>query len=129
MERQAEWLREMASWLPAQVRVLGYSASFRGALADLVSIARAQGVSVREVPAAFGGQEGEEALYEFGGRLTGLLEVAERGCPDLVGELEEVIRDTLRGRRPAFAARVTAASTLSAPTSRPAGRPHDRPPF
>jgi hypothetical protein len=104
MERQAEWLREMATWLPAQVRVLGYSPSFREALADLVSIARAQGVSVREVPAAFGGQDGEEAIYQFGGRLTGLLEVAEWGFPELVDELEDVIRDTLRGRRPAFGA-------------------------
>jgi hypothetical protein len=99
MERQADWLREMASWLPAQVRVLGYSPSFRDALADLVFRARAQGVSVREVPAAFGGQDGEEALYQFGGRLAGLLEVAEgAGYPEMVDELTEVIRKTLRSR-------------------------------
>jgi sugar/nucleoside kinase (ribokinase family) len=92
---QAAWLREICTWLASQVRLLGYSPSFREALAELISTARKKGVPVRQLPNAFGGQEGEEALYEFAERLQGLLELADRQAPDIAGDLEEAVRNGL----------------------------------
>ena len=91
--RQGDWLREMATWLPNQVRLLGYSPAFRNALADLMSTARAEGACVRETSSAFQGHEGEEALYQFAGRIQGLLELSDREAPEMVGELEEAVRN------------------------------------
>ncbi len=89
----------MATWLPNQVRLLGYSPAFRNALADLISTARAEGARVRETSSAFQGHEGEEALYQFAGRIQGLLELSDREAPEMVGELEEAVRNALTSSR------------------------------
>jgi hypothetical protein len=93
--REAAWFREMASWLPGQVRLLGYSPAFREALVALLVTARAQRLPVRKVPDAFRGQEGEEALYQFAERIQGLLELADREAPKIVRDLEKIVRSTL----------------------------------
>jgi hypothetical protein len=95
MNRRADWLRDMASWMPEQVRLLGYSDAFCFALCDLVMDARGRDVSVRDIPCAFDGQEGEEALYQFAERIQGLLDVANDDDPRLVAELEEAVRISL----------------------------------
>jgi hypothetical protein len=99
MNRRADWLRDMASWMPQQVRLLGYSDAFCFALCELVRDARRRDVSVREIPCAFDGQEGEEALYQFAERIQGLLDVADGNDPRFVAELEEAVRISLTTRR------------------------------
>lgn len=84
--------------MPEQVRLLGYSDAFCFALCDLVTDARGRDVSVREIPRAFDGQEGEEALYQFAERIKGLLDVANDDDPRLVAELEEAVRVSLTTR-------------------------------
>jgi hypothetical protein len=89
----------MASWLPEQVRLLGYSYPFCFALSELITTAREEEVSVHEIPCAFERQEGEEALYQFAERIQGLLDVADKDVPDIVPELEAAIRVTLTASR------------------------------
>jgi hypothetical protein len=68
-------------------------------LCELVKDARGREVSVREIPCAFDGQEGEETLYQFAERIQGLLDVADGDDPRFVAELEEAVRISLTTRR------------------------------
>jgi hypothetical protein len=95
MNGRADWLRDMATWMPEQVRLLGYSDAFCFALSELVTQAQGQNVSVRAIPCAFEGQEGEEALYQLAERIQGLLDVPDGDDLELIGELEEAVRVTL----------------------------------
>jgi hypothetical protein len=50
---------------------------------------------VREVPEAVGGQEGEEAVYQFAERIQGLLDLSDREAPEMADDLEKAVRKAL----------------------------------
>jgi len=72
--------------MPEQVRLLGYSDAFCSALSDLVTEAVQRDVPVRDVPRAFEGHEGEEALYQFAGRREWVLQAVD--CLIAKGRIE-----------------------------------------